>query len=362
MDITELLRYAVEMGASDLHLKAGNVPYIRVDGQLRPTSFESLTPVESQTFAAQLMPDHKMREFAATNEADFGYTLPGVGRFRVNAFRQRGNVGLAIRRVRAEVPTFEELLLPPVMKELADSSRGLVLLTGPTGTGKTTSIASVIGYINRTRRAHIVTIEDPIEVVHEDDLSIIQQREIGLDTESYGNALRHVIRQDPDVVFIGEIRDPESALSGIQAAETGHLVISTMHTIDATETINRLLDLFPPTQQREVRTSFAGALRGIVSQRLVPRADGKGRVPAVEVMISTGRIYERIIDPESTIEIRDVIAEGTYYGMQTFDQALVKMVKDGLINEDDGRRASTTPHDFNLALRGVMTRGTPQLI
>jgi len=362
MDITELLRYTVEMGASDLHLKAGNVPYVRVDGQLRPTSFESLTPVESQTFAAQLMPDHKMREFAATNEADFGYTLPGVGRFRVNAFRQRGNVGLAIRRVRAEVPTFEELLLPPVMKELADSSRGLVLLTGPTGTGKTTSIASVIGYINRTRRAHIVTIEDPIEVVHEDDLSIIQQREIGLDTESYGNALRHVIRQDPDVVFIGEIRDPESALSGIQAAETGHLVISTMHTIDATETINRLLDLFPPTQQREVRTSFAGALRGIVSQRLVPRADGKGRVPAVEVMISTGRIYERILDPESTIEIRDVIAEGTYYGMQTFDQALVKMVKDGLINEDDGRRASTTPHDFNLALRGVMTRGTPQLI
>ena len=362
MDITELLRYTVEMGASDLHLKAGNVPYVRVDGQLRPTSFESLTPVESQTFAAQLMPDHKMREFAATNEADFGYTLPGVGRFRVNAFRQRGNVGLAIRRVRAEVPTFEELLLPPVMKELADSSRGLVLLTGPTGTGKTTSIASVIGYINRTRRAHIVTIEDPIEVVHEDDLSIIQQREIGLDTESYGNALRHVIRQDPDVVFIGEIRDPESALSAIQAAETGHLVISTMHTIDATETINRLLDLFPPTQQREVRTSFAGALRGIVSQRLVPRADGKGRVPAVEVMIATGRVYERIIDPESTIQIRDVIAEGTYYGMQTFDQALVKMVKEGLINEDDGRRASTTPHDFNLALRGVMTRGTPQLI
>ncbi|HEX9693992.1 MAG TPA: PilT/PilU family type 4a pilus ATPase [Actinomycetota bacterium] len=362
MDIAELLRYAVEMGASDLHLKAGNVPFIRVDGSLRPASFESLTPIESQTFAAQLMPDHKMREFAATNEADFGYTLPGVGRFRVNAFRQRGNVGLAVRRVRAEVPTFEELLLPPVMKDLSDSSRGLVLLTGPTGTGKTTTIAAVIGYINRTRRAHIVTIEDPIEVVHEDDLSIIQQREIGLDTESYANALRHVIRQDPDVVFIGEIRDPESALSAIQAAETGHLVISTMHTIDATETVNRLLDLFPPQQQREVRTSFAGALRGIVSQRLVARTDGKGRVPAVEVMIATGRVYERIIDPESTIQIRDVIAEGTYYGMQTFDQALVKMVKDGLIAEDDGRRASTTPHDFNLALRGVMTRGTPQLI
>ena len=358
MDIAELLRYAVEMGASDLHLKAGNVPFIRVDGSLRPTSFESLTPVESQTFAAQLMPDHKMREFASTNEADFGYTLPGVGRFRVNVFRQRSNVGLAIRRVRAEVPTFEELLLPPVMKELADSSRGLVLLTGPTGTGKTTTIASVIGYINRTRRAHIVTIEDPIEVVHEDDLSMIQQREIGLDTESYGNALRHVIRQDPDVVFIGEIRDPESALSAIQAAETGHLVISTMHTIDATETINRLLDLFPPQQQREVRTSFAGALRGIVSQRLVPRADGKGRVPAVEVMIATGRVYERIIDPESTIEIRDVIAEGTYYGMQTFDQALLDHVQAGRVTMDEALKAATHPHDFKLLVSSEGQRST----
>ncbi len=362
MDITELLRHTVEMGASDLHLKAAQVPFIRVDGELRPTNFEELTAVETQTFAAQVMPDHKMREFAVSNEADFGYTLPGVGRFRVNAFRQRGNVGLAIRRVRAEVPTFEELLLPPVMEELAESSRGLILLTGPTGTGKTTTIASMIGHINRTRRAHIVTIEDPIEVVHEDDLSIIQQREIGLDTESYARALRHVIRQDPDVVFIGEIRDPESALSGIQAAETGHLVISTMHTIDATETINRMLDLFPPQQQREVRSSFAGALRSIVSQRLVPRADGKGRVPAVEVLVSNGRVYERIVDPDATVEIRDVIAEGEYYGMQTFDQALVKMVQQGLVRDDDARRASTNPHDFNLALRGVMTRGSPQLI
>jgi twitching motility protein PilT len=362
MDVTELLRYTVEMGASDLHLKASQVPFIRVDGELRPTSFEELTGVETQTFAAQVMPDHKMREFAASNEADFGFTLPGVGRFRVNVFRQRGNVGLAVRRVRADVPTFEDLLLPPVMEELAESSRGLILLTGPTGTGKTTTIASLIGHINRTRRAHIITIEDPIEVVHEDDLSIIQQREIGLDTESYARALRHVIRQDPDVVFIGEIRDPESALSGIQAAETGHLVISTMHTIDATETINRMLDLFPPQQQREVRSSFAGALRAIVSQRLVPRADGKGRVPAVEVLIATGRVYDRIVDPDATVEIRDVIAEGEFYGMQTFDQALVKMVQQGLVTEDDARRASTNPHDFNLALRGAMTRGSPQLI
>jgi twitching motility protein PilT len=266
-------------------------------------------------------------------------------------------VGLAIRRVRSEVPTVAELMLPPVLAELADSSRGLVLVTGPTGTGKTTTIASMIGHINRTRRAHIVTIEDPIEVVHDDDRAIIQQREVGLDTDSYASALRHVVRQNPDVVFVGEIRDPESALSAIQAAETGHLVITTMHTIDSAETINRLLDLFPTQQQREVRTSFAGALRGIVSQRLVTRSDGKGRVPAVEVLVSTGRVYDRIIDPEGTVEIRDIIAEGGFYGMQTFDQALVRLVEDGLVTEEDARLASTSPHDFVLALRGTLTRG-----
>jgi twitching motility protein PilT len=317
MEINELLRYAVERGASDLHLKVGNVPFIRVD---------------------------------------LGVTLAGVGRFRVNVFRQRGVVGLAIRRVRSEIPTFDELRLPEVMKTLADSPRGLVLITGPTGTGKTTTIASMIGHINNTRRTHIVTVEDPIEVVHEDALSIVQQREIGIDTNSYANALRHVIRQDPDVIFIGEIRDPESALSAIQAAETGHLVISTLHTIDCVETINRLLDLFPPSQQREVRSSFAGSLRGIVAQRLVPRADGKGRVPAVEVLINTGRIFDRIVDPDETDSIPEVIADGDYYGMQTFDQALVKLVKEGLVAEDEARRTSTNPHDFDLALMGVMDR------
>ncbi len=361
MDVAELLRYTVEMGSSDLHLKAGNVPFIRVDGALQPAPFPALDSVDTQAAAEFLMPEHRAREFAARNEADFGYTLTGVGRFRINVFRQRGMVGLAIRRVRSEVPTFEELRLPPVIRSLADSARGLILLTGPTGTGKTTTIAAIIGYINRTRRAHIVTIEDPIEVVHDDDMSIVQQREIGLDTDSYAEALRHVIRQDPDVVFIGEIRDPESALSAIQAAETGHLVISTLHTIDATETINRILDLFPPQQQREVRTSFAGALRGIVSQRLVPRADGKGRIPAVEVLVATGRVYERILDPEATVTIADVIAEGDFYGMQTFDQALVRLVQEGLVTEEDARRTSSNPHDFNLALRGVMTRGAPQL-
>jgi twitching motility protein PilT len=358
LDVTELLRHTVEVGASDLHLKAANVPFVRVDGELQPAPYPPLTPNDTVGMAIAIMPEHKRKEFEVSNEADFGYTLTGVGRFRVNVYRQRGMVGLAIRRVRSDVPTIEELLLPAVMGDLSDSARGLVLVTGPTGTGKTTTIASMIGHINRTRRSHIVTIEDPIEVVHDDDRSIIQQREIGLDTDSYQAALKHVIRQDPDVIFVGEIRDPESALSAIQAAETGHLVISTLHTIDATETINRLLDLFPPQQQREVRTSFAGALRGIVSQRLVVRADGKGRVPAIEVLVATGRVYDRIVDPGATIEIRDVIAEGGFYGMQTFDQALVKLVQEGLVAEDDARRASTNPHDFVLALSGAMSRGT----
>lgn len=356
MEITELLRHAVEVGASDLHLKAGNVPFVRVDGELSPTEFESMTAADTEAASLALMPEHKRRAFEETSEADFGYTLGGVGRFRVNVFRQRSMVGLAIRRVRSEVPTVAELMLPPVIAELSDSSRGLVLVTGPTGTGKTTTIASMVGHINRTRRAHIVTIEDPIEVVHHDERSIIQQREVGLDTDSYAAALRHVVRQDPDVIFVGEIRDPESALSAIQAAETGHLVISTMHTIDSTETINRLLDLFPAQQQREVRTSFAGALRGIVSQRLVKRSDGKGRVPVVEVLVSTGRVYDRIIDPDATIELHDIIAEGGFYGMQTFDHALVGLVEGGLVTEEDARFISTSPHDFVLALRGTLTR------
>ena len=358
MDVNELLRHTVERGASDLHLKVGNVPFLRVDGLLEPATFEPLTAEDTEAYALALMSEHKKQEFARTSEADLGHTLPGVGRFRVNVFRQRGVVGLAIRRVRSEVPSFEELRLPPVMNAFADAPRGLVLVTGPTGTGKTTTIAAMIGHINQTRRAHIVTIEDPIEVVHEDALSIIQQREIGIDTDSYANALRHVVRQDPDVIFVGEIRDPDSALSAIQAAETGHLVISTLHTIDCMETINRVLDLFPPQQQKEVRSSFAGALRGIVSQRLVSRADGKGRVPACEVLVNTGRVFDRIVDPDTTDEIVDVIADGSFYGMQTFDQSLVQLVKEGLVTEDDARRTATSPHDFDLQLRGVLDRLT----
>jgi len=358
MNIDDLLRHTVERGASDLHLKVGNVPFLRIDGELQPTSHDVLTPPDTVAFGNTVMSEHKRREFEAHNEADIGYTLQGVGRFRINVFRQRGLVGLAVRRVRSEIPTFEELRLPEVMRTLADSPRGLVLMTGPTGTGKTTTIASMIGYINRSRRAHIVTIEDPIEVVHDDEMSIIQQREIGLDTDSYEAALRHVVRQDPDVIFVGEIRDADSALSAIQAAETGHLVISTLHTIDCMETINRVLDLFPPQQAKEVRTSFDGALRGIVSQRLVQKADGKGRVPAVEVLVNTGRVFDRLVDPEQTDSIVDVIADGGYYGMQSFDQALVQLVKDGLVTVDEARRTASSPHDFDLQLSGVLDRGS----
>jgi twitching motility protein PilT len=358
MNIDELLRHTVERGASDLHLKVGNVPFLRIDGDLMPTSHDALTPQDTVTFANAVMSEHKRHEFDLHSEADIGYTLQGVGRFRINVFRQRGLVGLAVRRVRSEIPSFEELRLPDVMRTLADSPRGLVLITGPTGTGKTTTIASMIGFINRSRRAHIVTIEDPIEVVHDDEMSIIQQREVGLDTESYAAALKHVVRQDPDVIFVGEIRDADSALSAIQAAETGHLVISTLHTIDCMETINRVLDLFPPQQAKEVRTSFAGALRGIVSQRLVLKADGKGRVPAVEVLVNTGRVFDRLVAPEQTDGIVDVIADGAYYGMQSFDQALVSLVKDGLVTTEEARRTATSPHDFDLQLSGVLERGS----
>jgi twitching motility protein PilT len=353
MEISDLLRRMVEMGGSDLHLKVGGVPFVRVDGTLVPADFPALGATDTESFASDLLPPSKAGEFGDSHEADFGYTLSGVGRFRVNVFRQRGFVGLAIRRVRAEIPSFEELMLPPVVRNLADTPRGLVLVTGPTGTGKTTTIASVVGHINRTRKAHIVTIEDPIEVLHEDQRSIVDQREVGIDTMSYAAALRHVVRQDPDVIFIGEIRDAPSAEAAIQAAETGHFVISTLHTTDATETINRILDMFPAQQQQQVRVSLSSGLRGILSQRLLPRANGRGRVPAVEVLVNTGRVQERIIKAESTFEINDVISEGEFYGMQTFDQALVRLVMEGLVRDEDASEASTNAHDFSLALKSA---------
>jgi len=349
----------VERRASDVHVKAGNVPFIRVDGELLPTPFPDVTSEEAQRFAEALMPPHKADEFAETREADFAYTLAGVGRFRVNVLRQSDTIGLAIRWVSPEDLTFDQLALPPSIGELAETKRGLVLVTGPTGAGKTTTIATILGFINRTRRAHIVTIEDPIEVVFNDAMSVIRQREVGRDTVSYGAALRQSLRQDPDVIFLGEIRDHETALAAIQAAQTGHLVLSTMHTIDAAETISRIVEMFPPAQQGQVRTSVAGALRGVVSQRLLERADGMGRVPAVEVMLTTGRIYDRILDPELEPSIHEVIADSGYDGMQTFDQSLLTLVRDGLVMEEDARAVATNPHDFSLALGAAVGVGSP---
>jgi twitching motility protein PilT len=358
VNIVDLLRYAVERNASDLHLSPGSVPFIRVDGELLPTSFPVLRPNDTREAAEALMADHKGEEFKRTNEADFAHTLDDVGRFRVNVLRQRGSVGLAIRWVSSESVTFAELHLPDVVQQLAESRRGLVLVTGPTGAGKTTTIASMIGFINRTRRAHIVTIEDPIEVVHTDVMSVVRQREVGLDTESYATGLRQVLRQDPDVIFIGEIRDGESAISAIQAAQTGHLVFSTMHTIDASETVDRILDLFPARQQQQVRTSFAGGLRGIVSQRLLERLDGQGRTPAVEILINNGRVHDRILDADAG-ELVEVIAESGYDGMQTFDQDLLRLVREGLVSEQDARAVAANPHDFGLSLSSLVASGTP---
>jgi twitching motility protein PilT len=354
MDVPDLLRYAVERGASDIHLSVGNVPFIRVDGELLPAAFPPSDDTDTEEAAELLLPAHKREEFDRTNEADFAFTLEGVGRFRVNVLRQRGTVALAIRRVASEGQTFAELNLPEAIQSLCEARRGLILVTGPTGAGKTTTIASMIGFINRTRRAHVVTIEDPIEVVHTDDMSVIWQREIGPDTASYATGLRQVLRQDPDVIFVGEIRDADTALAAIQAAQTGHLVLSTTHTVDAAETISRIVELFPQRQQEEARASLAGALRGIVSQRLLERLDGSGRIPAVEVLLNTGRVAERILDPSSTAELADVIAESRFDGMQTFDQALLDLVTAGLVAEEDARAVATNPHDFGLALRGEL--------
>jgi twitching motility protein PilT len=351
MPIVDYLRYMVEAGASDLHVKVGLPPMVRIDGVLHRTPFPPFTPEETEALALEILAESKIAEFKQYHEADTGVTYEAVGRFRVNAYRQRGVVSIAIRRVRSDIPTFEELRLPEPARYLAEQPRGMVLITGPAGTGKTTTIAAMIGWINEHRRVHIVSVEDPIEVVHEDVNSIVDQREIGLDTRTYETALRHVVREDPDVIFIGEIRDMETAEAAIQAAETGHLVISTLHTLDATESVNRMIDLFPPQMQRQARISIAASLKGIMSQRLLPRADGKGRVPAVEVLINTGRVSERIIDPLQTSTIPDVIADGGFYGMQTFDQSLVTLVREGLVTPEDASEAASNPHDLLLALK-----------
>jgi twitching motility protein PilT len=353
IDLPAVLRHVVEQGASDLHIKVGSAPRVRVNGDLRMTPFPAVGAEECEELVQVVLPPERLEEFRSTGEADFSLSVSGLGRFRANAFRQRGTPGLVLRRVLPSALSATDLGLPPVVTRLAEENRGLVLVTGPTGSGKTTTLAAMIDYINTNRAGNIVTIEDPIEVLHRDKMSIISQREIGTDTKDWGQAMRRVLRQDPDVILIGEMRDPETIQAALSASETGHLVLSTLHTTNATETINRIIDFFPPYQHRQVRISLAAVLRGVISQRLVPRADGIGRVVAVEAMVMTGRISDRILDPNggSGETIEDVIADGEYHGMVTFDQSLFNLFKAGEISLRAALQAATNPHDFRVALQ-----------
>ena len=351
LSIEPFLRALVESGGSDLHCKVGSPPRVRIDGRLRKLQTADLTAADTERMVGEVMRADLIDQFARTNEADFAFSLPGVGRFRVNAFRSRGSAGLVFRRVSVGAIPLEELGLPPILAQLALEPRGLVLVTGPTGVGKSTTLAGMIDHINNNREVHIVTVEDPIEVLHFDKLAMINQREVRVDTEDFTSALRAAMRQDPDVILVGEMRDQETVKAALAAAETGHFVMSTLHTTDAQETVNRVIDFFPPHEQKQVRLSLAGALRGIVCQRLVPRSDGEGRCVAMEVCINTGRIAEAISEPDKTALMNDLIAEGAYYGMQTFDQHLVALIRDGAVTLEAAMSASTNPHDLTVELR-----------
>ena len=357
MELNALLERAVELGATDVHLKVGEPPVLRHDGSLgRMDDFAPLTDADLESILAQATAGApaRLESFRTAGDVDIAYTAEGLPRFRVNAFRQRGSISFAFRIIPREVPTIEQLHLPPGVGKLADEHRGLILVTGATGSGKTTTLAAVIDHINRTRRQHIVTIEDPIEVLHGDHGSIVNQREVGLDTESFGQALRRALRQDPDVILIGELRDAETAETALQAAESGHLVLSTMHTIDAAETLSRMIEFFPGVKQQQVRSILAGVLRGVISQRLLPRAGG-GRVAAVEVMITNARIADLIRENKAD-EISDAIEEGAFFQMQTFRQALIELVLTGQIDREIAANAATNRHDFLISLEHALKR------
>jgi twitching motility protein PilT len=349
-DVDECLRYLIQAEGSDLHLKVPLAPMVRVHGHL--TAIEGQEPLSpdatSEALRNMLQEPEKLDEFDREGEVDFAYAISGLARFRVNAFRQRGSTSLVCRAIPFTIRSVADLNLPPVITELAEEERGIVLLTGTTGSGKSTTLAAMVDHINQTRAKHIVTIEDPIEYLHRDKNSIINQREVGLDTASFQRALRRVLRQDPDVILIGEMRDEETVHTALSAAETGHLVLSTVHTVDATESINRLLDFFPPHQQQQARAMIAGVLKGVVSQRLVPTVAGDGRVAVCEVLRMTGRVKDLITNPNETARLHEVIEEGEYYGMQTFDQALLGHLQAGRISMETALRTATHPHDFKL--------------
>ncbi len=365
-DIDAALRHVVEHEGSDLHVKVPSAPMARIHGELRPIEgTEPLTPEDTDTALEHILTDRALlEEFATVGEADFSYEIPGLSRFRVNAFRQRGNVSIALRVIPYQVRTIDDLGLPEVIRKLAEEQRGIVLLTGTTGSGKSTTLAAMIDHINSRWSRHIITLEDPIEYLQRDKLSIINQREVGQDTESFGRAMRRVLRQDPDVILVGEMRDEETVRTALSAAETGHLVLSTLHTLDATETVNRIIDFFPPHLQQQARVMLASTLRGVVGQRLVQRTGGQGRVATCEVLVVTGRVQDLILNPNETGRITEVIAEGEYYGMQTFDQALLKHVMAGSITEEVALEAATSPHDFKLMLQaqGQRASGIEQVL
>jgi twitching motility protein PilT len=355
MELNDILGVALRTGASDIHLKAGLPPMFRLDGALVPLKDgKRLPPEEVARMAFGIMNEFQKERFKQTNEVDLAYGIPGLGRFRVNVFQQRGTIGVVLRVIPFRIQTIEQLMLPKVLEKIANEQRGLVLVTGTTGSGKSTTLAAMIDHVNATETCHIMTIEDPIEFLIRDKRSIVNQREVGVDTMSFGQALKSALRQDPDVILVGEMRDLETIETALTAAETGHLVMSTLHTLDATETINRIISAFPPYQQKQVRLQLGSVLKAVISQRLVPRADGRGRVPAIEVLLATGRVRELIEDKDRTKEIPDAIAEGhVSYGMQTFDQSLMWLLRSNLITYEEALRQATNPDDFALRVSGV---------
>ena len=355
MNIDDLLRAAIERKASDLHLKVGNYPHLRIDGLLAPmTEQPRITAEDMLGMAFSMMSARQKQKFKENSELDMAYGVAGLGRFRVNVFQQRGNVGLVLRVIPTKIRALDELYLPKVIEQICDMPRGLILVTGITGSGKSTTLAAMVDRINSTRQEHIITIEDPIEFLHRDKVGFVNQREVDVDTPSFGAALRSSLRQDPDVILVGEMRDLDTIGTALHAAETGHMVFSTLHTLDAVETINRIISVFPPPEQKQIRIQLAATLRAVVSQRLVKRADAEGRVPAVEVMIATAYIRECIIMAEKTRMVREAIAAGTsQYGMQTFDQSLWDLYQEGLVDYETALENASNADDFKLRVQGI---------
>jgi twitching motility protein PilT len=354
MNIKLLLEKMIELGASDLHIKPGVAPVVRVNGKLQKTGFPSPTPQEMEEMARKILTPLQREKFESTREVDFAFGVTGLARFRANFYVQRSSIAMVFRHVPVNIPTMEELNLPPVIAKLALRPRGLILVTGTVGSGKSTTLASMIQTINKQLPSTIITVEDPVEFLHRDNLSLINQREVGSDTSSFHEALRHILRQDPDVILIGEIRDAETMEIALKAADTGHLVMSTLHTVDATQTVNRVISFFPPHQHQEIRYLLASTLQSVICQRLIPRADAPGRIPAVEIMITTGTIRDCLVSADKTPLIQQAMREGvTQHQMQTFDQALMKLYQDGRISLEDALRASSNPHEFTLRLKGI---------